>query len=159
MVVMVVVAVARRFRFHGVPFQRRNRRLGMDEVHGRGAKIGLAAELLRIEGGSARVVRVVATRSIIVAVDTSGAGSNEVRGGTAPLSKRRWRMIVALQRETRTGDKGNRGQAAASFRFASYLRTPFTLARSRDEAKVGGLRPLIVPPLCMMLPLSVARSL
>lgn len=96
---MEVMAVARRFRFHGVPFQRRNRRLGMDEVHGRGAKIGLAAELLRIEGGSARVVRVVATRSIIVAVDTSGAGSNEVRGGTAPLSKRRWRMIVALQRE------------------------------------------------------------
>lgn len=152
-VVVVVVAVARRFRFHGVPFHHHSRRL--DEV--RGAEIGLAAELLRIEGGSARVARVVATRSIIVAVDTSGAGSKEVRGGAAPLSKRRRRMIVALQRETR--DEGNRGQLLASFRFASYLRTPFTLARSRDEAKVGGLRPLIVPPLCMMLPLSVARSL
>lgn len=152
-VVVVVVAVARRFRFHGVPFHHHSRRL--DEV--RGAEIGLAAELLRVEGGSARVARVVATRSIIVAVDTSGAGSKEVRGGAAPLSKRRRRMIVALQRETR--DEGNRGQLLASFRFASYLRTPFTLARSRDEAKVGGLRPLIVPPLCMMLPLSVARSL
>lgn len=35
----------------------------------------------------------------------------------------------------------------------------FTLERSRDDAYVDALRPLMVPPFWMMLPLSVARNL
>lgn len=136
--VVVVVAVARRFRLYGV----RHCWLGMDEVQGRGAKIGLAAELLRIKRGSARVARVLATRSIIVTVDTSGAGTDEVRGGTAPLSeRRRWRrmMIVALERDERE-IKGTRGHLLASFFFSFRLLLTDTLYLGEIAGRGEGRR-------------------